>query len=155
MSRPLNPIGIMQGRLSPPIGNMIQWFPFDTWEHEFDLAREVGIDCIEWIYEVPNEVKNPVKNDEGVKHIKKKIRETGVQVRSICADCYIDRLLIQENGHINKNAVEHLRWLIERAKMLNVKYIVLPFVDVSSLKTKEQQAILLNVLKTILNDAEK
>lgn len=145
----------MQGRLSPPRGKMIQWFPFDTWKQEFDLAREAGIDCIEWIYEVPNESKNPVKSDEGISHMQKKIKETGVQVTSICADYYMERLLIRENGHINKDAVEHLRWLIGRAKVLKVKYIVLPFIDKSSLKTKEQQANLLNILKAVLNDAEK
>ncbi|MBS3105436.1 sugar phosphate isomerase/epimerase [Candidatus Woesearchaeota archaeon] len=155
MSKLPNPIGIMQGRLSPPRGKMIQWFPFDTWKLEFDLAREAGIDCIEWIYEVPNEDKNPVKSDEGISHIQKKIKETGVQVISICADYYMKILLIQENGDINKDAVEHLRWLIGRAKMLKIKYIVLPFVDASSLKTKKQQASLLNVLNAVLNDTEK
>ena len=151
----LNPIGIMQGRLSPPRGKMVQWFPFDTWKWEFDLAREAGIDCIEWVYEAPNEAKNPIKSDEGIMCIKKKIKETGVEVISICADYYMERLLIRGDGHIDKYSVEHLRWLIGRAKMLKIKYVVLPFVDESSLKTKEQQAGLLNVLKSVLNDAEK
>lgn len=155
MGRFQNQIGIMQGRLSPPRGKMSQWFPFDTWKQEFDLAREAGIDCIEWIYEVPNEAKNPIKSDEGIAHIQKKIKETGVQVSSICADYYMEKLLIRENGNINNDTIEHLRWLIGRAKMVNAKYIVLPFVDASSLKTKEQQSSLLNVLKTVLNDAEK
>ena len=45
-------IGVMQGRLSPPRGGRIQSFPVDTWREEFGLARQAGLDCIEWIYEM-------------------------------------------------------------------------------------------------------
>ncbi len=42
-------IGIMQGRLVPPINNRIQCFPRDNWRIEFEYAAKAHLDCIEWI----------------------------------------------------------------------------------------------------------
>jgi L-ribulose-5-phosphate 3-epimerase len=54
----MNPIGIMQGRLSPPVGGRIQSFPVDCWREEFFRAREAGLNCIEWVYEFETEARN-------------------------------------------------------------------------------------------------
>ncbi len=48
---PPPPVGIMQGRLSPPVGGRIQSFPVQTWADEFPRAREAGLASIECIYE--------------------------------------------------------------------------------------------------------
>lgn len=40
-------IGILQGRLSKPQGNRLQFFP-SAWEDEFGLAKDMGLDHIEW-----------------------------------------------------------------------------------------------------------
>ena len=37
-----NEIGVMQGRLSPPINNRIQAFPKNNWKDEFELASIMG-----------------------------------------------------------------------------------------------------------------
>ena len=52
-------IGIMQGRLSPQLGNKIQAFPLDNWREEFWTAKEIGYNSIEWIVESPLEL-NPL-----------------------------------------------------------------------------------------------
>lgn len=39
--------GIMQGRLSPPQGDRLQFFPQD-WQAEFQIAKDMGFDFIEW-----------------------------------------------------------------------------------------------------------
>lgn len=41
-------LGILQGRLSPPINFHIQNFPED-WEREFELIDQLGLDFIEWL----------------------------------------------------------------------------------------------------------
>ena len=41
-------IGFMQGRLSPLVDNQIQAFPFNHWDQEFALAKEIGLGCMEW-----------------------------------------------------------------------------------------------------------
>lgn len=45
--------GVVQGRLSPQIGDFIQNFP-DDWRQEFKTAEKVGASHIEWILGAPN-----------------------------------------------------------------------------------------------------
>jgi hexulose-6-phosphate isomerase len=151
----MNPIGIMQGRLSPLIGGCIQSFPADTWREEFSLAREVGLDCIEWIYEADTEAVNPLRTGEGIAEIHRLSEASGVAVRSICADYYMVNRLTASNGAVQGKVVDHLRWLLERAGGLGTRSIVLPFVDASSLQSTQEVEGLLAVLKAVLPAAER
>ena len=38
----------MQGRLSKQRSQLIQEFPWETWQTEFSLAKEIGLGLIEW-----------------------------------------------------------------------------------------------------------
>jgi L-ribulose-5-phosphate 3-epimerase len=150
----LNPIGIMQGRLSPPEGGRIQSFPVHTWRREFALAREAGLDCIEWVYEVDTEVVNPLRTLAGVAEIADLSRQSGVAVWSICADFYMQEHLVAKDGEPRGAAVDHLLSLIQRAAQLGVRYIVLPFVDASSLRSPGEMDGLLKVLARVKTQAE-
>ena len=151
----MNPIGIMQGRLSPPVGVRIQSFPVDTWREEFSLAREARLDCIEWIYEADTEAVNPLRTDKGVAEIRQLANDSGVAVWSVCADYYMTERLVTSDGAPSGGAVEHLRWLVGRAGLLGVQYIVLPFVDASSLQSPQEVEGLLTVLKSVIPTAER
>ena len=151
----MNPIGIMQGRLSPPADGRIQSFPVESWREEFARGREAGLACIEWIYEAGTDVANPLRTDEGVREILELANQTGVGVRSICADYYMTHCLIESSGKINDEVAQHLRWLIGRAGLLGASYMVLPFVDSSSLKQPEEIDGLLSVLRSVLETAER
>ena len=151
----MNTIGIMQGRLLPPIGGRIQSFPMDTWREEFSLAREAGLDCIEWIYEADTEAVNPLRTDEGVTEIRRRSEESGVAVWSVCADHYMTQRLVALDGAPREDAVEHLIWLVGRASLLGVRYIVLPFVDASSLQSPQEVEGLLAVLRSVMSVAER
>jgi len=146
----MNPIGIMQGRLSPPVDGRIQSFPVGTWREEFARGREAGLACIEWIYEAGTDVANPLRSDEGLREILALADQSGVAVRSICADYYMAHRLIEPNGTVRSEVVEHLNWLISRAGALGAAYIVLPFVDSSSLKGPEEIEGLVSVLKSVI-----
>ena len=87
------PIGIMQGRLTPPDGGPFQAFPRDSWEDEFGLAQAAGLDCIEWIDDVHGEGANPLETDEGIGRLRDLAEGTGVDVRSVCADWFMARPL--------------------------------------------------------------
>ena len=149
----MNPIGIMQGRLSPPADGRIQSFPVQSWREEFALGREAGLACIEWIYEAGTDDTNPLRTDDGLDEILSLTRESGVAVRSICADYYMTHRLVDPDGTVNDDVVEHLRWLIGRAGRLGAAYIVLPFVDSSSLKSSAEIDGLLSVLKSVIPSA--
>ena len=110
--------------------------------------------CIEWIYEKPHEDANPMASDEGVAEMRRLIAETGVRVSSICEDYYMEKLLIADDGTPNVAVVDHLRWLIGRAGVMGITYIVLPFVDASSLKTDAQIDGLIALLKSLAPKAQ-
>ena len=135
-SRPA--IGIMQGRLSAPTEGRIQSFPRGHWRAEFASAREAGLACIEWIYEANTDQTNPLRTDDGLREMRRLAEESGVGVRSVCADYYMEYQLVAPAGEPVSEHVHHLQWLIGRAAAIGVRYIVLPFVDSSSLATTKQ-----------------
>jgi len=146
----MNPIGIMQGRLSPPIGGRIQSFPVDTWRDEFSLAREAGLDCIEWIYEVDTEAVNPLRTDEGVAEIRRLAEESGVVIWSVTADYYMTERLIRLDGTLQVIAVEHLKWLLKRVRLIRARYVMVPFVDAARLRSEQEIKGLQTLLQTMV-----
>ena len=44
-----NKIGVMQGRLVPKYQGRYQAFPVGMWKDEFKIAKECGIDLVEFI----------------------------------------------------------------------------------------------------------
>jgi len=148
-------IGIMQGRLSPPREGRIQSFPVETWEEEFSRAREAGLDCIEWIYEKETEDRNPLASNEGIARIRELAGTWSVGVHSICADYYMTEQLIDGRGEVSEPGLHHLAWLMGRARRLGARYIILPFVDASSLRRDRRSAGLQALLERILPEAER
>lgn len=123
----MNRIGIMQGRLSPPVGGQIQAFPAD-WRAEFPAAQRASIDVIEWLYREPlDAVPNPLDATTTLAEIRTLERETGVRVRSICADYFVDHPLIVGERVLWERAARLVE-LLHRAATLTVVYVVLPFV---------------------------
>jgi len=147
-------IGVMQGRLSPPRGGSIQSFPVDTWRKEFKLARQAGLDCIEWVYEKEAEEINPLTTDEGIAEIRLLVETSGVAVGSVCGDYYMKERLVTEAGTVQESVVEHLQWLLGRIRLLGGRCIVLPFVDASSLNSSLEIEGLVKVIETIISTAE-
>ena len=94
-----NNIGIMQGRLSPPIDDKIQAYPAKTWQREFEIAKEIGYSAIEWIVENPLE-ENALMSDSGIKEINKVILDTGVKVDYVCADIFMQQPLVRMSKEI-------------------------------------------------------
>ena len=145
----MNDIAIMQGRLLPPYEGRFQAFPAKKWRDEFTNANSASLACIEWIYEKPNENLNPFSSDDGIKELHQIIKKSGISIRSICADYYMEEFLIDVNGNIQNKAVNHLLWLISQAAKLSIVYIVLPFVDASSLGTSLQQQGLVSLMQAL------
>ncbi|NYT04890.1 MAG: sugar phosphate isomerase/epimerase [Methanomicrobiales archaeon] len=150
----MHPVGIMQGRLSPMEGGRIQSFPVGTWQEEFAKARQAGLACIEWIYEAGTEQDNPLGSDAGIRAIRRIIGDSGVGVRSICADWFMAHRLIETTGAVSEPAREMLIRLLDRAATLEVLYIILPFVDASSLRTVREREGMVRLLFDLVPHAE-
>ena len=148
-------IGIMQGRLSPPANGRIQSFPVATWREEFALARAAGLACIEWVYEQETARDHPLMTEAGIADLRWLSQQSGITVRSICADCYMTDRLITAAGEVRSCNVTHLRWLMDRAAGLGSRHIVLPFVDGSSLRSQREREALLALLREVRSDVER
>jgi L-ribulose-5-phosphate 3-epimerase len=148
-------IGIMQGRLSPPVNGRIQLFPASSWAEEFAKAAEAGLYCIEWIYDVETESSNPLRTDEGLAQVRQLIESSGIKVVSVCADYYMTERLFGDEGKPCAASIEHLEWLINRAARLEIAYVVLPFVDASSLQTDIAIDSVVSILKRVAPFAEE
>ena len=146
-------IGIMSGRLSEKTSNQIQVFPLKTWKDEFRKASKCGFGLIEWIYDiVPN---NPIMEHVQIKEIQKISEEYEIDVRSVCADYFMEKKLFENSqGEIEKN-LEKLEKLIINCHELGIKILEIPLVDNSSLKTEKNMDEICKNLEKILPLAEK
>jgi len=126
--------GIVQGRLLKPPKGELQWFPQDQWEDEFPLAAELGFSYIELIVERQHNPRNPVWTDEGVKKIKQLAKENNLMLHAICTDYIIDHPIVR-----NREVTEHVLNVIDRAQMLGMDKLILPFFEKSELTEKNYE----------------
>lgn len=142
--------GIMQGRLLPKFQNRYQAHPLGYWKDEFIIAKEIGLSYIEFILDHNDYQENPLMSDSGIKQIQNTIKKTGLGVRSICADIFMEAPLHSENNSISSTSKEILLKLIVNASKLGVTDIVIPCVDQSTLKGKnDQNRLIKNLVESI------
>ena len=132
-----NSIGIMQGRLSPPIGGKIQFFPKTNWQEEFPILKKIGIQNLEWTFDKSDLFANPIISPLALQKVVLLAREYEVQIRT--ATC--DNLM---NAPIHKVGPEGTTSHQELEKFLNllgqspISIIVWPLVDAGSIATKSE-----------------
>jgi L-ribulose-5-phosphate 3-epimerase len=141
-------LGLMQGRLLPPVGNTIQRFPGQQWSQEFISAAELGLDTIEWI--VDGAKDNPLA-DRDLALIEAAMEDTGVVVSSVCADVFMEEdRLAHGPEDLRARAVRQLTQLLRTCGALGATRIVLPFVDRSELKDADDLVAATAVIEEVL-----
>jgi len=148
-------LGIMQGRLTPPQGRGIQFFPFDNWEREFALAAKVGLNEIEFIFDLDRYEANPLWSESGRADIKKAISTSGVKVNHICADFFMRRPFFRVDEATREENVDVLKKLIEFSAQIGARTIEIPLVDNSSIKNQEEKDVLNDSLHAVLPVADR
>jgi L-ribulose-5-phosphate 3-epimerase len=143
----MHKVGFLQGRLSPKPPDRIQSFPKDSWQKEFELAKELGFDCVELIYEVPNLEANPLASPQGRKSVVALSQKYDIQLHSICADYFMERKLPQH--------FETARELLSIATDIGCSLIEFPFVDSSSLKTEEERNDIVSMFRDLSEVAQQ
>ena len=132
----MNILGVMQGRLLPKFRSQYQAHPKGYWKSEFFKAKKFELDCIEFIADTYAIDENPLMTEDGCKAIREISLETGVNVTSICADCFMtDPLHIDDNKR-RENAVFILKSLIKGLASLKGTDIVVPCVDQSAIRNR-------------------
>ena len=148
-------LGIMQGRLLPKIDERYQCFPAFNWQKEFYLAKKLGLKTIEFIFDNFYPHLNPLISKEGLKEIKKIQILTNVRVESICADYFMENPIFVNNPDKSKLNLFTLEKVIKNAKFLNVKNIILPCVDQSSLNSKKKLDLFVSQMNKIKHLLDK
>ena len=145
-------LGIMQGRLSEKEGQY-QSHPTHWWQKEFRIAKKMQFDCIEFIIDKQSAVTNPLLTEKVLNT--KRDKETGVVVKSICADIFMDEPLNHTNGHIIDARLQLLDKLIEAADKINAGVIVLPFVDQTGLIGVDTEQLVANLMEKGMESSKK
>ena len=148
-------IGIMQGRLVPPVGGEIQAFPLDHWRDEFPLAAQAGLDAIEWIYDLPDARVNPLATDAGIAEIHALSSAHRVAVRSVCADYFMRRPLVRASPAERADRLATLAWLLERCHACDITRMVLPFVDASKIESETDRDEVVAALEHVAGVMER
>jgi L-ribulose-5-phosphate 3-epimerase len=144
-------VAIMQGRLVPPVDGRIQCFPRERWREEFALAAAADIDAIEWIFDVTGLDVNPVTTDAGLQELTELTAQTGVAIRSVCADYFMERPLLRADDQEIDDRLETLSWLLRRSALLSAKRVVVPFVDASQIDSEDELAFVALALARVLS----
>ena len=149
-----NLIGVMQGRLLPKYQGRYQAHPVGYWQDEFAIAKQINLDCIEFILDYNDAERNPLMSDDGVAGIQKIVARTGVAVKTVCADYFMEAPLHSVERGVAAQSLNVMRRLFVSARELGITDIVLPCVDQSSLNGTENAERLVTVLRPLLPEFE-
>lgn len=147
----MNKVGILQGRLSPSHESKFQFYPRE-WEPEFTIARDLGLDSIEWLFDWPEYEDNSMWTDQGRKKIQHISFASGVAVNSICADYFMKYRL---HGPDALTSISVARKLIEATAGTYNKLLLIPFLEHNALKEGTEKDEVIQNLRSLLPLAEK
>ncbi len=149
--------GIMEGRLVPPEDGRFQCFPCKQWETEFAHAAKVPFDYIEWVYDLYGHDVNPLGNPAGtgIERLKNLAASTGVCIRSVCADYFMDKPLVRCTQQERDERLQELARILRNGGDVGVNRAVIPFVDASAIRSNEDFVAVQDALKAALPFAEE
>jgi|TARA_B110000858_G_C17782461_1_gene465484 L-ribulose-5-phosphate 3-epimerase len=149
-----NLFGTMQGRLLPKYKGQYQSHPKNYWQEEFLIASDLGLDCIEFIFDFEDYKENPLFNESGIREIKEISKSTDIKVVSVCADFFIKSKIHSLNPEESNFSKEVLVRLIKLSSEINIKNIILPCVEVAALSSEKIEDIFISEISSIINILE-
>ena len=117
---------MMQGRLSPPVYNHMQEFPYEKWQEEFKLLKQTDIRGVEWLLTKRHFLDNPVVVDATTTQ--------NLPISSLCFDVLVDERIIQKDYLDNT-----LGKLCEAIRDTKIKNITIPLLENSSMEDKDRR----------------
>ncbi len=120
-------IGVVQGRLVPPVGGKIQAFPKQDWEREILLIKKAGFDGVEWVFDGE---ENPLWSEEGRRRIQDLISKYRLEIPSVSGDYLMFNPIF---GKTKEKSVKILKELIVQCGDMGIPRINVPLEDQSEL----------------------
>jgi sugar phosphate isomerase/epimerase len=125
--------GMVQGRLTQSPPDCLQWFPQNSWQKEFSVASDIGVDYIELIAEVQHNTENPIWTDDGIDQIKRLVKDNDLTLHALCND------YIVEHSFLDEDVIQQSIDLLEQGKKLGVEKYIMPFFESSELSANNMQ----------------
>jgi hexulose-6-phosphate isomerase len=132
------PIGFMQGRLSPLVDGRIQAFPWSCWRDEFVSAAKLGFAGIEWTIDEERLAENPLVTPEGQREIRLLVERSGVEVWSVTGDCFMQAPFWKAGGAERRRRLEEVRLVCNGCAAVGGRWVVIPLVDNGSIRNSEE-----------------
>ena len=110
-------LGFMQGRLVPDENNKIQSFPWQNWKKEFQLAKKLNLQVMEWTIDYNKFSENPINNSSGRKIIRKLSKKNYLKINSVTCDFFMEYPYFVSN---NNHTFDKLKVLINNASKLKI-----------------------------------
>ena len=145
----------MQGRLLPKYKGRYQAHPVGYWHNEFAIAANLKLDCIEFIFDFNHFELNPLYTKFGINKIREQIDQTGIGVKSVCADYLMEAPFHSDNSSIVNSSQKVIINLLHNLALLEVTDLVIPCVDQSSLRDQDNLDRFINNIKPIIELANK
>jgi len=149
-----NKIGVMQGRLLPKYQGRYQAHPKGYWQKEYEIAKALDLDCIEFILDFNDAELNPLLRSGGIEEILEISKTSGITTKTICADYFMQAPIHSMNESVATKSLNILSRLLHSSSKLEVTDIVIPCVDQSSLNNKKSIERFVLKMQTILSVAE-
>ena len=148
-------IGFMQGRLSDPVDNQIQSFPWENWEEEFETAKNIEIELMEWTLDDTKLFQNPLMTDDGFNKIKSLSKNFNLKIKSLTGDCFMQKPFWKLTSSLADLYKNKFIKVCEASSKLGIEIIVIPLVDNGSLENYIQEENLVNFLNDYCPNLKK
>ena len=141
-------IGFMQGRLSYTNGK-IQQFPSKIWGKEFKIANNNKYKLMEWTIDTQTINYNPLMTKRGISRILLLKKKYKIEIVTLTCDYVMQKPFWNMVDSKRKVYFKKFIKIIDQASYIGVKKIIVPIVDNSSLKNKQQEEKLIFYMKSL------
>lgn len=139
-------IGFMQGRLSPPVGDCIQAFPWLSWHEELALAERNGFRLMEWTLDQERLYENPLLTQDGQAQIRTLCQRHALAVPSLTGDCFMQAPFWKASGAERETLQRDFVSIAEACAAVGISIIVVPLVDNGRLDSPAERDALIEFL---------
>ncbi len=145
-------IGYMQGRLLSDNSKRIQNFPELNWKNELFIAHKINFRLIEWTINKNNMAQNPLYNSSLIE-LKKLSKRFNIKINSVTCDYFMEECFFKKkNQSINNKIKSNIKKILKNCNKLKIKYLILPLVDQSSIKSKSEEIMIYKYIKNLLKN---
>jgi len=140
-------IGFMQGRLSPIVDGKTQSFPWDNWQNEIILAKQIGLSLMEWTLDQDRLYENPLMTIKGQQEILILCKEYDFFIPSLTGDCFMQAPFWKVSDQFMCERLQRdFLSVLNACSKVGITLVVVPLVDGGSLDDIEQENCLVEFL---------